>query len=149
MRAILIGVAVALALAGGSSAAPAARARASYPAAAQPTQARLLPYIQPSAKAWIAQEGKRLAAGQGDAVADAASRFATANAAQRNGMGFLALMRAEADLRNQLDSQSELGETEQLRLQMAMDRQSKLMTTLSNLLKKIDDTSQSIVQNLK
>ena len=44
---------------------------------------------------------------------------------------------------------SEMGEMESLRLQMAMDRMSKMMSTLSNLLKKISDTSTSITQNLK
>lgn len=48
-----------------------------------------------------------------------------------------------------LDSMSEMGETESLRLQMAMDRLSKAMTAISNLLKKHADTAQSIVQNLK
>ncbi len=48
-----------------------------------------------------------------------------------------------------LDSLSELGETESIRLQMAMDRLSKMMTTLSNILKKNSDTAQSITQNLK
>jgi hypothetical protein len=48
-----------------------------------------------------------------------------------------------------LDSMSEMGEMESLRLQMAMDRLSKLMSTLSNLLKKASDTSSQIVQNLK
>lgn len=48
-----------------------------------------------------------------------------------------------------LDSLSEMGEMESLRLQMAMDRQSKMMSTLSNILKKISDTAQSITQNLK
>lgn len=48
-----------------------------------------------------------------------------------------------------LDSMSEMGEMESLRLQMAMDRMSKMMSTLSNLLKKISDTQNSIVQNLK
>ncbi|MEO8706497.1 MAG: hypothetical protein ABI867_41110 [Kofleriaceae bacterium] len=48
-----------------------------------------------------------------------------------------------------LDSLSEMGEMESLRLQMAMDRMSKMMSTLSNLLKKISDTAQSITQNLK
>ena len=48
-----------------------------------------------------------------------------------------------------LDSMSEMGEMESLRLQMAMDRMSKMMSTLSNLLKKISDTSTSIIQNLK
>jgi hypothetical protein len=38
---------------------------------------------------------------------------------------------------------------ESLRLQMAMDRMSKMMSTLSNLLKKISDTASSITSNLK
>ncbi|MCX6250181.1 MAG: hypothetical protein NTX61_05455 [Bacteroidetes bacterium] len=53
------------------------------------------------------------------------------------------------DLKNQLDSMSELGEMESLRLQMAMDRLSKLMSTLSNILKKISDTADAITQNMK
>jgi len=40
-----------------------------------------------------------------------------------------------------LDAMSELGETESLRLQMAMDRMSKMMSTLSNMLKKISCTA--------
>lgn len=52
-------------------------------------------------------------------------------------------------MQNDLDSMSEMGEMESLRLQMAMDRLSKMMSTLSNLLKKISDTQSQIVQNLK
>lgn len=48
-----------------------------------------------------------------------------------------------------LDALSELSSTESLRLQMAMDRLSKMMSTLSNLLKKISDTASAITQNLK
>lgn len=48
-----------------------------------------------------------------------------------------------------LDTASELNEAEALRLQMAMDRLSKLMSTLSNILKKMADTQQAIVANLK
>ena len=48
-----------------------------------------------------------------------------------------------------LDSLSEMGEMESLRLQMAMDRVSKMMSTLSNLLKKMSDTASQITQNLK
>ena len=48
-----------------------------------------------------------------------------------------------------LDAMSELGETESLRLQMAMDRMSKMMSTLSNILKKISCTASQITQNLK
>lgn len=59
------------------------------------------------------------------------------------------LAKAIENLKNDLDSLSELGEMESLRLQMAMDRMSKMMSTLSNLLKKISDTSSQITQNLK
>ncbi len=48
-----------------------------------------------------------------------------------------------------LDSLSEMGEMESLRLQMAMDRVAKMMSTLSNLLKKISDTASTISHNLK
>jgi hypothetical protein len=52
-------------------------------------------------------------------------------------------------LKDDLDSKSEMGEMESLRLQMAMDRLSKLMQTLSNIMKKMEDTANSITQNLK
>jgi hypothetical protein len=47
------------------------------------------------------------------------------------------------------DALSEMGEMESLRLQMAMDRQSKVLSTLSNVLKKISDTANQITQNMK
>ena len=56
---------------------------------------------------------------------------------------------AIATMKSDLDSVSELSEEESLRLQMAMDRLSKLMSTLSNILKKISDTADSIARNLK
>jgi hypothetical protein len=52
-------------------------------------------------------------------------------------------------MKTDLDSMSEMGEMETLRLQMAMDRMSKMMSTLSNLLKKISDTQGSITNNIK
>jgi ABC-type phosphate transport system auxiliary subunit len=52
-------------------------------------------------------------------------------------------------IQHDLDSMSEMGEMESLRLQMAMDRMSKMMSTLSNIMKKIADTNSQIVQNLK
>jgi hypothetical protein len=52
-------------------------------------------------------------------------------------------------VKNDIDSISELSEMESLRLQNAMDRMSKLMSTLSNLLKKASDTASGITQNLK
>ena len=51
--------------------------------------------------------------------------------------------------KNDLDSMSELAEMESLRLQMAMDRRSKFMEALSNIMKKMSDTDSAIVQNLK
>ena len=61
---------------------------------------------------------------------------------------FWVLARTDS-IKNDLDSMSEMGEMEALRLQMAMDRMSKMMTTLSNLLKKASDTASTITQNLK
>jgi Arc/MetJ-type ribon-helix-helix transcriptional regulator len=53
------------------------------------------------------------------------------------------------ELIGQLDSMSELSEMESLRLQMAMDRRSKFISTLSNIMKKISKTADTLVQNLK
>jgi len=53
------------------------------------------------------------------------------------------------DLRDRLDSMSAMSEMTSLRLQMAMDRRSKFVETLSNIMKKIDSTQETIVQNLK
>ena len=51
--------------------------------------------------------------------------------------------------RNQKDTMSDMSEEESLRLQMMMDRRSKFIETLSNIEKKIAETEDSIVQNLK
>ena len=48
-----------------------------------------------------------------------------------------------------LDTLGDMNQADSLRLQMAMDRLSKLMSTLSNLMKKAADTQASITQNLK
>jgi hypothetical protein len=53
------------------------------------------------------------------------------------------------DLRDRLDSTSAMSELTSLRLQMAMDRRSKFVQALSNIMKKIDSTQETIVQNLK
>ena len=47
------------------------------------------------------------------------------------------------------DGIQELGETESLRLQMAMDRMSKMMETLSNMLRKAGNTANGIVASQK
>ena len=48
-----------------------------------------------------------------------------------------------------LNSLSEMGEMESLRLQMAMDRLSKLTAALSNILKNMAETSDEIIKNIK
>jgi hypothetical protein len=53
------------------------------------------------------------------------------------------------EVKNKLDSLSEMGEMDSLRQQMAMDRMAKMMATLSNLLKKTSDTAAAIIQNIK
>ena len=52
-------------------------------------------------------------------------------------------------MKSDFDSMSEMGEMESLRLQMAMDRLSKMMSTLSNVLKKANDTNDAITSNKK
>ena len=48
-----------------------------------------------------------------------------------------------------LNALSEMGKMESLRLQMAMDRLSKLTAALSNILKKMAETSDEIIKNMK
>jgi hypothetical protein len=52
-------------------------------------------------------------------------------------------------LKDELDTLSEISEMEQLRLQMIMDRRSKMIEMLSNLLKKMSETQDAITENLK
>lgn len=75
---------------------------------------------------------------------------------EKSGTLFLSVAVAKKDFeqlkknsQKDLDSLAEMGEMENLRLQMAMDRMSKMMSTLSNVMKKISDTSAAITQNLK
>lgn len=84
-----------------------------------------------------------------DVEATGGVRFATVAFADRRVVRREEIEAARDAIRGQLDSLSELGEMESLRLQMAMDRLSKLMSTLSNVLKKMSDTGQTITQNLK
>jgi hypothetical protein len=51
--------------------------------------------------------------------------------------------------KDQLDSLTELSEMESLRLQMALDRRSKFIEALSNVMKKMSDTNDAIIENLK
>lgn len=61
--------------------------------------------------------------------------------------GVVALLSDPAELeRNQT---AEMSEMMSLRLQTMLDRRSKLMSTLSNLMKKTSDTKKSVIQNIK
>jgi putative addiction module CopG family antidote len=53
------------------------------------------------------------------------------------------------NLKRKLDSMNEMSEMTSLRLQMMMDRRSKFVSTLSNIMKKISTTQDTLVQNLK
>lgn len=52
-------------------------------------------------------------------------------------------------IKSRLDSLCESGELESLRMQMAMDRRSKVIQTMSNILTKIDQTADRIMGNVK
>ena len=56
---------------------------------------------------------------------------------------------AKEEVKDKIDSLSEKDEMESFRLQDAMDRYSRMMSTLSNLLKKMSDTTSGITQNMK
>ncbi len=52
-------------------------------------------------------------------------------------------------LNMEYNSTNEMSEMQTVKLQMAMDRRSKMISKVSNLMKKISDSQQSIIQNLK
>jgi len=54
-----------------------------------------------------------------------------------------------AELKAALDAMDAIGEMQSLRLQKAMERVSRAQESLSNLLKKRNDTEKSIIQNIK
>jgi hypothetical protein len=119
---------------------------------------RLSNAASPAVKSWASQNVPGIAKGTGEpeALAGVAARARWPNlrvAGASNDLTFIATYEAakalQADIKNKLDSMSEMGEMESLRLQMAMDRLSKLMSTLSNLLKKASDTASGITQNMK
>jgi hypothetical protein len=60
-----------------------------------------------------------------------------------------AIISGREQIRGGAESMSELSEMGSLRLQMAMDRRSKFMNTLSNMMKKVSATRDAVVQNMK
>ena len=67
------------------------------------------------------------------------------SAAQDHGRMF----NIQGELKGQLDGMSDMSEMTSLRLQMMMDRRSKFISTLSNIMKKLSSTQDTLVQNLK
>ncbi|NTW81942.1 MAG: hypothetical protein HGB36_01035 [Chlorobiaceae bacterium] len=59
------------------------------------------------------------------------------------------LISGRENLKSGAESIGELSEMASLRLQIAMDRQSKFMRTLSNMMRKISTTQDAMVQNIK
>ena len=59
------------------------------------------------------------------------------------------IKQVQDSLKSKLDSMNEMSEMTSMRLQMAMDRRSKFVSTLSNIMKKISQTEDSIIQNMK
>ena len=53
------------------------------------------------------------------------------------------------NIKGNLDGMNEMSEAPSLRLQMTMDRRSKIIQTLSNIMKKIGTTQETIVKNIK
>jgi hypothetical protein len=79
-------------------------------------------------------------------------KFPLASPGQRDVLAFylLSLSGAARDaVQDRADSMSEMGEMSSMRLQMAMDRRSKFVEALSNILKKVGSTQDAIVRNLK
>jgi len=72
--------------------------------------------------------------------------FPAATPGQAAVLTYAVIAAAQQQLKDQLDSMSEMTS---IRLQMAMDRRAKFVEALSNILKTIDATSDTIVQNLK
>lgn len=59
------------------------------------------------------------------------------------------LKNLQDELKQKSDQLSDMSQSQGIRLQMLMDRRSKAMEELSNLMKKISETESGIIQNLK
>ena len=65
------------------------------------------------------------------------------------GLPVSGLKSLQDDLKSTLDGMNEMSEMTSLRLQMTMDRRSKFIQTLSNIMKKMSTTQDALVQNIK
>lgn len=59
------------------------------------------------------------------------------------------IIEAQKGLQTKLDSMNQLSSQQQLRLQLYNDRRQKALQTASNIMRKIAETQDSIIQNLK
>lgn len=59
------------------------------------------------------------------------------------------ILSAPGELNGKLGAMNEMSEMTSLRLQMMMDRRSKFISTLSNIMKKISATQDTVEQNIK
>jgi hypothetical protein len=86
---------------------------------------------------------------------DVRSKFARISDAQTDLLSFYVLAEAARILRgsDELEAKrggmNEMSEMSSLHLQMTMDRRSKLIQTLSNIMNKISSTQDTLIQNLK
>lgn len=128
-----------------------------FPADVKARRDRLWNAASAAVKTWVKEVGPGIANGPGDpeALARTAVRARWPNlrvAGASDALAFLAIYDSAEILQawaRSRDSLAELGEEQQLRMQMVMDRLSKAMSALSNLLKKLSDTAEEIVRNLK
>ena len=83
------------------------------------------------------------------------SKYPKISNEQSNLLSFYVLAEAariisvQDELKKKLDGMNEMSEMTSLRLQMTMDRRSKFISTLSNIMKKISTTQDTLVQNIK
>jgi hypothetical protein len=143
---------------------PAAIVIQPVPVTALAVRARLTPLLSPAASVWVQSEAKVIAgqnlppeALMSVAMNDVAVRFAGQKLSDADLVAISlvvvtqAVEAADADLKAATPpgSLSDMSEAQQLRMQAAMDRRSKLFSTLSNLLKKSSETASSITANIK
>lgn len=111
----------------------------------------------------VAQSGSQTqAVGEGNPVAQSNPRQAVLDANVEGGTSFIPdrprgggiegmvnFRTILEGLNAALDGMNEMSEMTSLRLQMLMDRRSKFISTLSNIMKKVSSTQDMLVQNLK
>ncbi len=88
-------------------------------------------------------------AAMGDARTSLARTKAHTTLVARDPATIQQLRALQAELKGNLDAMGEMGEMQSRRMQMIMERRDKAMSTLSNIMRKISTTQETLVQNLK